>query len=78
MKIFENILVAVDGSDSAIHALNYAVDLAKKTKAKLEVIYIVPYAIGNIDAGVFPSEIEKIEYNNAILFLELIKKSILR
>ena len=41
-------------------------------------IYIVPYVIGNIDAGVFPSEIEKIEYNNAKLFLELIKKSILR
>lgn len=74
MKIFNKILVAVDGSDSALHALEYSINLAKETNAKLEVIYIVPYAIGNIDAGILPSELEKKELNTAKSLLEIIQK----
>ena len=66
-------MVAVDGSDSALHALDYAINLAKNNQAKLEVIYIVPYAMGNIDAGIFPTDIEKQELEDAKTLLDSIK-----
>ena len=71
MKTIRKILVGIDGSESALNAANYAIKLAKELNAKLELIYIIRYAMGNIDGGVFPYEIEKTEKENA---RELVKK----
>ncbi len=41
MRVFEKILVALDGSKSAYKALEYALKLAKASKASLSVINVV-------------------------------------
>ena len=75
MKTIKKILVGIDGSESALNAANYAIKLAKELKAKLELIYIIRYAMGNIDGGVFPYEIEKMEKENACKLVKKIKNS---
>jgi len=75
MKTIKKILVGIDGSESALNAANYAINLAKELKAKLELIYIIRYAMGNIDGGVFPYEIEKMEKENASKLIKNIKNS---
>ena len=59
--MISKILIAIDGSASALNAADYAIELAKKMKSELELVYVVRYAMGNIDAGVLPMEIEKKE-----------------
>ncbi len=59
MKMINKIAVALDGSNSAINATNYAIELAKNIGAKIEIISIINYSIGNIDAGILPQDIEK-------------------
>jgi nucleotide-binding universal stress UspA family protein len=41
MPVFNNILVAMDGSEASQRALSHAVDLAKLCNAKLHTIYVV-------------------------------------
>jgi len=72
--MISKILIAIDGSVSALNATDYAIELAKKTKSKLEIVYIVRYAIGNIDAGVLPMEIEKKEKEKSIQLINKIKE----
>lgn len=69
--MISKILVAIDGSESALNAANCATKLAKQVNAKLEIVYVVRYSIGNIAAGIMPFEIEANEKEKAI---ELIKK----
>ena len=59
MNKFNKIVVALDKSKSAYHAVNYAIEFAKLINAKIEIISIIEYEVGNIDAGIWPSEIEK-------------------
>jgi nucleotide-binding universal stress UspA family protein len=40
--LIKNILVAVDGSDCSYHALDFALDLARKYSAKILVLTVVP------------------------------------
>ena len=42
IKLYKKILVAVDGSDHAKHALNYALDSADKWGAELVILTVVP------------------------------------
>jgi len=74
MKMINKILIAIDGSQSANNAVEYAIQLAKEVNAEIEIIYVVRYAIGNIDAGVLPIEIEAHEKENAIKLINNIKK----
>lgn len=74
MKTITKILVGIDGSDSALNAINYALKLAKEVKAQLEIIYVIRYSMGNIDAGVLPSKIEEYEKERAVKLVEKIKK----
>ncbi len=72
--MISKILIAIDGSVSALNATDYAIELAKKTKSELEIVYIVRYAMGNIDAGVLPMEIEKKEKEKSIQLINRIKE----
>ena len=74
MKIIKKILVAIDLSESALNAVEYAIALAKETNAELEIVHIVKYAMGNIDAGILPSDIEKLEKERAKVFIDTIKE----
>ncbi|MGV6846518.1 MAG: universal stress protein [Lutibacter sp.] len=67
------ILVAIDGSESALNAANCAIKLAKQLNASLEIVYVVRYSIGNIAAGIMPYRIEENEKENAIQLINKIK-----
>ncbi|MHB1148275.1 MAG: universal stress protein [Lutibacter sp.] len=72
--MIHKILVGIDGSDSALNAANYAIRLAKETKAELEIIYVIRFSIGNVDTGILPVKIEEYEKERAIELVEKIKK----
>ena len=57
--MIKKLAIALDGSMSSIHATNYALELAKVFDAEIKIISIINYSIGNIDAGIYPQEIEK-------------------
>jgi nucleotide-binding universal stress UspA family protein len=42
--VIQNILVPIDGSDHADKALDYALDLGEKYKAKIEIYNVIPTA----------------------------------
>jgi len=71
--MISKILVAIDGSESALNAANCAIKLAKQVHATLEIIYVVRYSIGNITAGIMPFEIEDDEKEKAIKIIQKIK-----
>jgi nucleotide-binding universal stress UspA family protein len=73
--MISKILIAIDGSESALNAANCAIKLAKQVNATLEIIYVVRYSIGNIAAGVMPFEIEENEKEKAIKLIDKIKKN---
>ena len=53
--MFSRILVALDGSDYSLKALNFAVDLAKKYQSQLVLVHVVMrqiYAINPPEAGI--------------------------
>ena len=72
--MIKKIIVAIDRSISALNASDYAIKLSKQLAAKLEVIYVVTYSIGNIDAGILSIEIEQQEKENAVNLIDKIKK----
>lgn len=74
MGIIKKILVAIDGSDSALNAANYAVLLANQVHAQLEIVYVVRYSPGKIDAGIFPADIQSEEKENAIQLINKIRQ----
>jgi nucleotide-binding universal stress UspA family protein len=71
--MIHKILVGIDGSDSAINAANYAIKLAKEIQAELEIIYVIRFSTGNIDAGVLPVKIEEYEKERAVNLVGKIK-----
>ncbi len=73
MKMINKIAVALDGSNSAINATNYAIELAKKVSAKIEIISIIKYSLGNIEAGILPQVIEKENEKQAMKSINKIK-----
>src|SRR3712207_8412096 len=44
--VFTTILVCVDGSESSMKAANYAIEIAKKYKAKLISLYVIVSQLG--------------------------------
>jgi len=75
MKLINNILIAIDGSDSSLNAANYAIKLAKQIDAQLEIVYIIKFARGNIDAGIFPTDVEEYEKERAKQLIKKIKEN---
>lgn len=71
--MIHKILVGIDGSDSAINAANYAIKLAKEIQAELEIIYVIRFSTGNIDAGVLRVKIEEYEKERAVKLVGKIK-----
>lgn len=73
MKTITKILIALDGSKSSKNATERGLKLAQELGAQTEIIYVIPYAIGNIDGGVLPYELEKLEKERAIKLINRIK-----
>ncbi|MDX1828250.1 MAG: universal stress protein [Lutibacter sp.] len=73
--MISKILVAIDGSESALNAANCALKLAKQINASIEIVYVVRYSIGNIAAGIMPFEIEENEKEKAIKLINKIKSN---
>lgn len=73
MAMIRKILVGIDGSDSAINAANYAISLAKEIRAELEIIYVIRFSTGNIDAGILPVKIEEYEKERAVKLVKKLK-----
>ncbi len=73
MKMIKKILVAIDGSPSAMNAANYAIQIAEQFDAQLEVVYIIRYSPGKIDAGIFPADVQAQEKDKAIKLIDKIK-----
>jgi len=74
MKTINRILLAIDGSPSSLNATKFAIELAKETNSKLEIVHVVRYAMGNIDAGILPTDIEKKEKEKAVELINRIKE----
>lgn len=73
MIMIKKILVAIDGSLSAMNAADYAIQLAERTEAVLEIIYVIRYSPGNIPAGIFPADVQAQEKDKAIKIIDKIK-----
>lgn len=56
---YNNILVAVDGSESAEFALNKAIEIAKRNDASLHLVYVVEHYRYPGDSGAFKKFQEK-------------------
>lgn len=66
IDMFKKILVAYDGSDHAIRALDIAIDLAKKYEAKLAIVEVVDTAaLLGMGVAPIPGEIIQQVYNKA-------------
>ena len=73
MKMINKILVAIDGSLSAMNAVNYAIQIAEKFDAQLELIYVIRFSPGNIPAGIFPADVQAQEKERAIELIDKVK-----
>ena len=74
MKTIKKIIIALDGSNSALNATNYAIELAKALNAEIEIVSIINYSIGNIDAGILPQDIENANKKRTKKLIAKIKK----
>ena len=64
--MFKKILVAYDGSDHAIRALDTAIDIAKKYEAKLDIVEVVDTAaLLGMGVAPIPGEVIQQVYNKA-------------
>ncbi|MDT7875858.1 MAG: universal stress protein [Sulfolobaceae archaeon] len=64
--MFKKILVAYDGSDHAIRALDIAIDIAKKYEAKLDIVEVVDTAaLLGMGVAPIPGEVIQQVYNKA-------------
>lgn len=54
----KRILIASDGSQSAINAAEYGIAYATHLNADIALVSVTDYSIGNMDAGISPKEIE--------------------
>ena len=65
--MIKKILVALDGSEAAKHALNYALDLAEVTSAELELLTVIPpvflpsYSVYVLESSVIADCAKKME-----------------
>jgi len=66
----EKILIAVDDSPSAMHAADYGIELAQILDAKIGVITVSPFSMGNIDAGITPDMAQKMQQRRAYRLLD--------
>ncbi len=73
MRMIKKILVAIDGSPSAMNAANYAIQIGETFEAQLEIIYVIRYSPGKIDAGIFPADVQAQEKERAIELIDKIK-----
>lgn len=55
----KRILVPIDFSSPSLHALDYALELARASKAKVQILHVIepPYAVGPLDPGGFNIEV---------------------
>lgn len=64
--MFKKILVAYDGSDHAVRALDIGIDLAKKYEAKLDIVEVVDTAaLLGMGVAPIPGEVIQQVYNKA-------------
>jgi nucleotide-binding universal stress UspA family protein len=68
--MINKILIAIDHSSSAMNAANYGIQLAQALKAKIGVICVTGYNIGNIDAGITSQEMEKIMRKSSDILMD--------
>ncbi len=54
----KRVLIAIDGSVSALNAAKYGIAFSEDFKFEIGIAEITNYAIGNIDAGVLPYDVE--------------------
>ncbi len=73
MRMIKKILVAIDGSPSALNAANYAIQIAEQFDAQLEIVYVIRYSPGKIGAGIFPADVQEKEKEWAIELIDKIK-----
>tara|TARA_R110000764_G_scaffold230051_1_gene321134 strand:+ start:803 stop:1240 length:438 start_codon:yes stop_codon:yes gene_type:complete len=73
MRMIKKILVAIDGTPSAMNAADYAIQLVEQFDAQLEIIYVVRYSPGNIPAGIFPADVQAQEREQAIDLIDKIR-----
>jgi nucleotide-binding universal stress UspA family protein len=65
MKRFSKILIAIDGSEQSLDAVDYAIDIAQKNDAELNALYVVSSpTLYNISSEMpedqIPEEVRKI------------------
>lgn len=66
INMFKKILVAYDGSDHAMRALDIGIDLAKKYEAKLDIVEVVDTAaLLGMGVAPIPGEVIQQIYNKA-------------
>lgn len=74
--MFKRIVVTMDDTKSAHHALDQAIQLAKEQKAKLRIVHVVDYV--NLTAGVEGVNIERFMDSIKEFGKDLLKRSVER
>lgn len=66
----KKILIAVDDSPTAMHAADYGIGLAQLLDAKIGVVTVSPFSMGNIEAGITPDMAQKVQQKIANRLLD--------
>jgi len=70
--MIDKILIAVDDSAAAMHAADYSIKLANELQAKVGIVCVTDFNLGNIDAGITPRAMEMaMQRRNDILIDEI-------